>query len=69
MAEGTGKAEESIFLQDGEIEIPDFKAFILNKYGLNEDDTIQVAVNQVIQQNGKIQNGDEIAFLPPYAGG
>ena len=69
MAEGTGKAEESIFLQDGEIEVLDFKAFIFNKYGLNEDETIQVAINQAIQQNGKILHGDEIAFLPPYAGG
>lgn len=69
IAEETGKAEESIYLKDGAVEIPDFKAFIFNKYALNEDDTIQIALNQAIQQYGKILHGDEIAFLPPYAGG
>ena len=69
MAEETGKAEEIVIMQDGTVEIPYFKAFIFNKYGLMEDDTIQVAINQTLKQNGKIHNGDEIAFLPPYAGG
>jgi molybdopterin converting factor small subunit len=50
-------------------EIREFIAFIFNKYGLNDEEVIQVAVNQVIQKEGKIQYGDEIAFLPPYAGG
>jgi molybdopterin converting factor small subunit len=36
---------------------------------VNDEEVIQVAVNQVIQKEGKIQYGDEIAFLPPYAGG
>lgn len=69
IAEETGKAEETISLQSGISEIQDFIAFILNKYGLIDEGTIQVAVNQVIQKEGKIQYGDEVAFLPPYAGG
>lgn len=69
IAEETGKAEETIFLQNGMSEIREFIAFIFNKYGLNDEGTIQVAVNQVIQSKGRIQYGDEVAFLPPYAGG
>lgn len=31
---------------------------------------ILISVNQeVVQKNYQIQNGDEIAFLPPFAGG
>jgi molybdopterin converting factor subunit 1 len=69
IAEETGKTEEIVFLQKGMSEIREFIAFIFNKYGLNDEEVIQVAVNQVIQKEGKIQYGDEIAFLPPYAGG
>ena len=69
IADETGKAEEIIFLQNGISEIKELIAYIFNKYALNDEGTIQVAVNQVIQREGKIQYGDEIAFLPPYAGG
>jgi molybdopterin converting factor subunit 1 len=69
VAEETGKAEETIQLQDGVVEIWDFVTTIFNKYGLVKDPSIQVAVNQVLQKKGFIQHGDEIAFLPPYAGG
>lgn len=69
ISEETGKVEETVFLKDGAVGIQDFKAFIFRKYGLNEDDAIQVALNQAIQHNGQVQHGDEIAFLPPYAGG
>ncbi len=69
VAEETGKTEEIIALQHGISEIKEFIAFIFNKYGLKDEGTIQVAVNQVIQNEGTIQYGDEVAFLPPYAGG
>ncbi len=69
VAEETGKAEEIISLQNGMSEIQEFIAFIFKKYGLSDEGTIQVAVNQVIQNEGRIQYGDEVAFLPPYAGG
>jgi molybdopterin converting factor subunit 1 len=69
IAEETGKAEETIFLQDAVVEIWEFVTSIFEKYGIDEDPTVQIAINQTIQQNGKIQHGDEIAFLPPYAGG
>ena len=69
IAEETGKAEETIALQNEISEIRDFIAFIFKKYGLIDEGTVQVAVNQVIQNEGRIQYGDEVAFLPPYAGG
>jgi molybdopterin converting factor subunit 1 len=69
IAEETGKAEETIALQNGISEVKEFIAFIFKKYGLIDEGTVQVAVNQVIQNEGRIQYGDEVAFLPPYAGG
>jgi molybdopterin synthase sulfur carrier subunit len=69
IAEETGKTEESIFMQDHVVELWEFVTSIFNKYGMEQDPSVQVAVNQAIQQNGMIQHGDEIAFLPPYAGG
>jgi molybdopterin converting factor subunit 1 len=69
IAEETGKAEETISLQNGISEVQEFIAFIFNKYGLIDEGSIQVAINQVIQNKGRIQYGDEVAFLPPYAGG
>jgi molybdopterin converting factor subunit 1 len=69
VAEETGKAEETIFLRESIIELWEFVTSIFNKYELDNDPTIQVAVNQVLRKNAILQNGDEIAFLPPYAGG
>lgn len=69
VAEETGRAEETVFLRDSVVEIWEFVKSICNKYGLTEDPALQVAVNQVLQREGIIQHGDEVALLPPYAGG
>ena len=69
IAEETGKAEETIEMKESAIDLLDLKTLCFTRYGLEEDNTIQLAINQVIQQRGKIKDGDEIAFLPPYAGG
>lgn len=69
MAEETGKVEETVLLKEDAVEIKDFKGFIFKRYGLGEDDTIRIAVNHALKDDGRILPGDEIAFLPPYAGG
>ena len=69
MAEVAGKTEEMIVFNAENLPLHEVRTFCFNKYGLEEDLTIRLAVNQVLQQEGLISNGDEIAFLPPYAGG
>jgi sulfur-carrier protein len=68
-AEQTGKTEEVIILDETGLEVQDFRSYCFQKYGLEDDDSIRVAVNQMINKKGFLENGDEVAFLPPYAGG
>ncbi|MDZ7691249.1 MAG: MoaD/ThiS family protein [Balneolaceae bacterium] len=41
----------------------------MKKHGLEEHTSIQLAVNQELNAKKTLENGDEVAFLPPYAGG
>jgi molybdopterin converting factor small subunit len=45
------------------------RAYCFHLHGIPEDAAIRVAVNQQLRQHGPVQPGDEIAFLPPFAGG
>ena len=69
IAEKTGKKEEVLNLEHKEFDVQALKNFCFSKYELQEMDSVQVAVNQSIQRSGTLKNGDEVAFLPPYAGG
>lgn len=69
IAEKTGVTEEVLNLDETGYEVDELKAYCINKYDLEEDDSIQLAVNQVLNAKKTLHNGDEVAFLPPYAGG
>lgn len=69
LAEKTGKKEEVIKLDDKVFDVQALKNLCFSKYAIQNMDSVQVAVNQSIQQSGQLKNGDEVAFLPPYAGG
>lgn len=69
IAEKTGKREEVISLDDEDFDVEALKKFCFSKYELQDLQAVQVAVNQSIKRSGRLKNGDEIAFLPPYAGG
>jgi molybdopterin synthase sulfur carrier subunit len=69
MAEKTGITEEMINLEESGYEIDELKAFCMDKYSLLEEDSMQIAVNQTLNSKGTLQKGDEVAFLPPFAGG
>ncbi|HTA62374.1 MAG TPA: MoaD/ThiS family protein [Bacteroidia bacterium] len=44
--------------------------WMVEKYPALKNRTYRVAVNkEVISEKRNLNNGDEIAFLPPYAGG
>ncbi len=69
IAEKTGTMEEVINLDESGIELDELRTFCMKKYNLSEDDAIQLAVNQMLNKKGTLKNGDEVAFLPPFAGG
>jgi sulfur-carrier protein len=69
IAEKTGAAEEVLNLEETGFEVEEIRSFCIQKYGLEDDESIQTAVNQKLLKKGTLRSGDEIAFLPPYAGG
>ena len=69
IAEQTGTGEEILELASIGNEVKDLKAYCMNRYGLANDDSIRLAVNQELNKDGTLSDGDEIAFLPPFAGG
>ncbi len=69
--EATGSAEEFVLLGN-----PAFLQDLVGEVLKNHDDldkmkiTLKVAVNgEVVGTNVQLHHGDEIAFLPPVAGG
>lgn len=69
VAEKTGTSEEELDLNETGDSVSQMKAYCVEKYDLDDEETIQLAVNQVLNADEKLQEGDEVAFLPPYAGG
>ncbi|NGP75033.1 molybdopterin converting factor subunit 1 [Balneolaceae bacterium YR4-1] len=69
VAEQTGTSEEELNLDETGNSVAQLKAYCVQKYDLEEEETIQLAVNQVLNAGEKLEEGDEVAFLPPYAGG
>lgn len=68
IAEATAKSEEFVEVDDA-IAIVDLKQLLIDKYKLASIESLQVAVNQELGYGGKLQAGDELAFLPAFAGG
>lgn len=68
IAEATAKSEEFVEVDDA-IAIVDLKQLLIDKYKLASIESLQVAVNQKLGYDGRLQTGDELAFLPAFAGG
>jgi len=68
LAEQSGKQEEHVELQKEET-LESLKASILHKYDFRDVESIQVALNQNLDEQRSLRDGDELAFLPPFAGG
>ena len=69
IAEETGKAEEVIELDSEDYNVESLKEHCISTYSLSETNSIQVALNQNMGASGALQDGDEVAFLPPFSGG
>lgn len=69
IAEQTNNMQETIDLEKT-ISIQDLEIVILSKYPALKDSTYNIALNQKIEnRENLLTNGDELAFLPPFAGG
>ena len=68
IAEATAKSEEFVEVDDA-MATADLKQLLIDKYKLASIESLQVAVNQELGYDGKLQAGDELAFLPAFAGG
>ncbi|MBC7417847.1 MAG: MoaD/ThiS family protein [Pedobacter sp.] len=67
IAEETGTHQEVLEISNRDIE--GVKSFLIDKYSLVYDDSIRIAINQKLDSNAMLEDGDDVAFLPPFAGG
>lgn len=68
VAEAIGKDEESLDFLEKTVE--DLDSNLKNRYSKLEDLNYNFAVNQTMVKNDELLNeNDEIALLPPFAGG
>lgn len=69
IAEQTNSPQEIIDLEKI-VSIQDLELVILSKYPVLKNSTYNIALNQKIAyKENLLTNGDELAFLPPFAGG
>ncbi len=68
IAESAGKNEEVLELQQGS-SVKVLKDQQIKKYKIQDAASVQVAVNQDLNNEVELKDGDEVAFLPPFAGG
>jgi len=69
IAEEAGKAEEVLELDSEDVDVEFLKDHCFSKYSLSDTKSIQVAVNQNMGASGPLEDGDEVALLPPFSGG
>jgi len=68
VAEAADKSEEVLEL-NGALTASELKAQCLNGLAIADKDSVQIAVNQNLDDTITINDGDEVALLPPFAGG
>ncbi|TRO63359.1 MoaD/ThiS family protein [Christiangramia sabulilitoris] len=68
IAESAGRTEEVLDVVSGTSAI-ELKDQQVQKYQIQDPESIQLAVNQNLDNKVELNEGDEVAFLPPFAGG
>ena len=68
IAETVDKSEEVLDLEPG-VSVQELKDQQLQKYQMADPEAVQIAVNQDLNIDKALKEGDEVAFLPPFAGG
>lgn len=68
IAEAAGRNEEDLEVVSA-MSVADLKAEQIEKYQIPDPESVQLAVNQCLDTEVELKEGDEVAFLPPFAGG
>jgi len=68
IAESARKSEEVLELEEG-LSVEELKNQQVKKYQIQDEESVQIAVNQNLDKEVELKEGDEVAFLPPFAGG
>lgn len=68
IAEAVGRSEEVLDLP-ANYTVTDIKKQQIKEYKIQDPDSVQIAINRELDQEPKLKEGDEVAFLPPFAGG
>lgn len=68
IAETTGKNEEILNVNEG-MSTGELKDRQIKTYQIADPESVQLAVNQNLNTEVELKVGDEVAFLPPFAGG
>tara|TARA_R110000764_G_scaffold219818_1_gene307705 strand:- start:129637 stop:129873 length:237 start_codon:yes stop_codon:yes gene_type:complete len=68
VAEAAEKSEEVLELK-GTLTALELKGQCLNSLAIADKDSVQIAVNQNLDDTITLKDGDEVALLPPFAGG
>ncbi|NVN18380.1 MoaD/ThiS family protein [Muricauda sp. HICW] len=68
VAEAAAKSEEVMEL-DETLTASELKVQCLIGLAIADKDSVQIAVNQNLDETITINDGDEVALLPPFAGG
>ena len=66
--EVTGVGEELVSSSDFET-LDELKSHLLSKYQGIGQLSFQLALNQLLTESASLKDGDEVALLPPFAGG
>lgn len=70
LTELTKQHQETLNTPDAVLTIQDLELLITAKYPALKNTTYNIAQNQKIgNKQQQLNNGDELAFLPPFAGG
>ncbi|AVR46829.1 MoaD/ThiS family protein [Christiangramia fulva] len=68
IAEAAGKSEEVLELEN-KLSVSELKKRQIVNYKIPDPDAVQIAVNHDLKTEVELKEGDEVAFLPPFAGG
>ncbi|MAZ28140.1 MAG: molybdopterin synthase sulfur carrier subunit [Cytophagaceae bacterium] len=68
VAEAAGKQQEILEFSEG-VSAAELLTQLVKKYHIPDAESVQVAVNQNLDKNAVLKDGDEVALLPPFAGG
>jgi len=68
VAEAAEKSEEVLEL-NGALTALELKEQCLNGLAIADKESVQIAVNQNLDDTITLKDGDEVALLPPFAGG